>query len=246
MLLPEVDCSNMVGIVNVSLGTQLPVHSLSLVVNATSTATTITIPASALPDDFAILCDRSSSTSGIPNPVTPTGWNSIAGGAATSNFSGGVRSSITYKQLVSGDPGSTITGMPAGSGGTVSKIMLIVRPLYKRSVIQFSPGGFSLTTTAFNSTATTVTNNTIGSTTLNLNNAALAIALYATQASSITNRGSTGPYTMTEVAGATANTHYLKYYTANYGTNFSNNETISITTAAATRIVLLSGIITIK
>jgi hypothetical protein len=51
---------------------------------------------------------------------------------------------------------------------------------------------------------------------------------------------------MTEVAGATANTHYLKYYTADYGTNFTNNETISITTAAATRIVLLSGILTIK
>ena len=236
----------MVGIVNLSLGSQLPAHSLSVVANTTSLATTIAIPASAAVNDIAILCDRSSGSTSLPNLVNPTGWTQIISGSATSSFSGGVRSSIFYKQLVSGDPGSTITGMPAGGGGTVSKIMLIVRPLYKRSVIQFLPTTFNNTTTAFNSTATTVANQTIDATTLRNNNLALVLSCYAIFAGSVTNRGATGPYTMTEVAGGGANTHYMKYYIANYGTDFSNNETISITTSAATRIVLQSGILTIK
>lgn len=236
----------MVGIVNLSLGSQLPVHSLSVVANTTSLTTTIAIPASAAVNDIAILCDRAVGTTSTPNAVTPAGWTQILTGAATSSFSGGVRSSITYKQLVSGDPGSTITGMATSGSVTVSKIMLIVRPLYKRSVIQFLPSAFNNTTTINNVTATTVADQTIDAATLRNNNLALVLSCYAILAGSVTNRGSTGPYTMTEVAGSGANTHYMKYYIANYGTDFSNSETISITASASTRIVLQSGILTIK
>lgn len=234
----------MVGIVNLSLGTQLPVHNLSVGATATSSSSSITIPVAARVDDIAILFDRAAAVgAGIiaPAAVTPSGWTQ----AITSNIdqsTGSIRTTILYKLLVSGDPGTTITGMAALGSGTTSKIMAIYRPLNKASVLRYIPTAFNFGTIV---NGTAVTNQTINATTLQNNNLALVLANYTTLSTAITSRGSTGPYTMTEVA-STSTSHYMKYYVAPYSTNFSNNETISILCPVSSRIIMQSGILTIK
>lgn len=82
---------------------------------ATGTATTITMPNSAKVDDYAILFDNSSATTN----TIPSGWSSITG-VTTS----GIRTNISYKKLVSGDLGATVTGMAA----TTRKVLLVFTP----------------------------------------------------------------------------------------------------------------------
>jgi len=82
---------------------------------ATSTASTITIPATAQAGDVAILFDNSTTVT----DTIPTNWDSIAKVTTT-----GIRQNVSYKILASGEPGTTITGM----AGTTRKVMLVYRP----------------------------------------------------------------------------------------------------------------------
>jgi hypothetical protein len=91
------------------------VTAVSLIGSTNSIASTIAIPAFAMVNDYAFLFDRSGTTTN----TIPSGWTSIVGTTTT-----GIRSNISYKKLVSGDLGTTITGM----GGTVNKVLVIVRP----------------------------------------------------------------------------------------------------------------------
>lgn len=90
----------------------------------TTSGATIVIPSTAAIGDFVFLVDRALSSSAIPTTVTPSGWTNIAD---TSLLDGtvGMRTVVSYKKLVSGDPGSTITGMNGGTGNT--KMMLVYR-----------------------------------------------------------------------------------------------------------------------
>jgi hypothetical protein len=82
--------------------------------SATSTASTITIPAAAATGDYAILFDTSTT---VTNTI-PSGWTSINGVTTA-----GIRTNISFKRLVSGDPNTSVTGM----AGTTRKVMLIVK-----------------------------------------------------------------------------------------------------------------------
>lgn len=87
--------------------------TLSYVANATGT-TSVVIPASAAIGDIAVLWDFSATNT----QVNPSGWTPIVSSGTTST-----RITASYKVLVSGDPGSTITGQ----SGTTRKTVLIFR-----------------------------------------------------------------------------------------------------------------------
>lgn len=91
-----------------------PVSSISFQASATSTATTITVPATAAEGDIAILFDTSTTVTN----TFPSGWTSILGRTTT-----GLRTNISYKILASGDPSSSITGI----AGAARKVMLVYR-----------------------------------------------------------------------------------------------------------------------
>jgi hypothetical protein len=89
-------------------------NTITIATTATSTLSTITIPATAAVNDIAILFDTSTT---ITNTV-PSGWTNISQSSMT-----GIRTNISYKRIVSGNPGSSVTGM----AGSTRKVMLIIR-----------------------------------------------------------------------------------------------------------------------
>lgn len=81
-----------------------------------SASATITIPASSQVGDLAVLFDCNY---GAGNSGTPSGWtNIIQGGGPV------FRQNISYKKLVGGDPGSSVTGV---TDTRMVKVMLIFR-----------------------------------------------------------------------------------------------------------------------
>lgn len=161
--------------------------------SATSTASTITIPAAAAIDDFAVLFDFSTTTTN----TIPSGWTSINGVTTT-----GIRTNISYKKLVSGDPGSSITGM----AGTTRKILLIVKGNSAISSVTVSTPGSQATTA-------TPTNQTISST--GQVTPTIFFAVYAATGA-ITTRGWTGG-TPVEYSSFSTSGIYVKALT--YGKN---------------------------
>jgi len=103
-------------------------ESVSLAANATTTSSTITIPAAAQAGDLAVLFDQSvQSSTTLPTTVVPTNFTSIVNTSLSGSFA--TRGIFSYKILVSGDPGTSITGM----SGTFAqrKILAIFRPVGK-------------------------------------------------------------------------------------------------------------------
>jgi hypothetical protein len=94
--------------------TSLTPPTLSFVASATSTASTITIPATATTGDIAVLFDTSTTTT----LTVPSGW-SQNNSASTS----GIRTTYSYRVLTSGQAGTSVTGM----AGTTRKVMLVFR-----------------------------------------------------------------------------------------------------------------------
>lgn len=94
--------------------------SLSFVDSAISDTQDVVIPAGAAVGDLAILLDWASE-GGTPTDVVPTNFTGIG---QASNANARVRAS--YKVLVGGDPGATITGMNAT--GNEPKVMFVFRP----------------------------------------------------------------------------------------------------------------------
>jgi hypothetical protein len=111
------------------------VTAVSLVDAVTSTASTITIPAFALPNDYAILFDYSTTTT----LTVPSGWTQI-----TTSTTTGIRSTVSWRKLSSANIPTSITGM----GGTTRKIMVIVRPNAPVGSIQISTPAQQATTAA--------------------------------------------------------------------------------------------------
>ena len=104
------------------------IKNFTFVASATSTTSTISIPASSNVGDFAVLFDSSRDVF-TPITVVPSGWSSISNVSESNILSlSSIRSIVSYKSLVSGDPGSSITGMDAGLFGTDRKIIMVFRP----------------------------------------------------------------------------------------------------------------------
>lgn len=108
----------------------------------------ITIPAAASVGDIAVLFDMAFQTSGSPTSVTPTGWTKLAETAA-----GNLRGIASYRQLTSGQPGSTITGMNGSERDR--KIMCVIHPKYTVNTI--TPGGWLVRVSTGDPTAISVT-----------------------------------------------------------------------------------------
>lgn len=96
---------------------------LSFRASATSTSSTIVIPAGAQIGDLAVLIDQADTNFGPPSQVIPTDWTLIDG-----NFFNDVRTVSSYKFLEAGDPGATITGMNGNNSDC--KVMLVFKGVH--------------------------------------------------------------------------------------------------------------------
>lgn len=122
-------------------------YALSFVASETSTASTITIPASAQEGDVAILYDVANSGS-TPTSVTPTGWTSIRSDAGSIS-----RQNSSAKVLVAADAGASITGM-SGTNWE-NKTLIVVRPnVPARSFVAAGANGETTSGTPANQTVT--------------------------------------------------------------------------------------------
>lgn len=236
----------MVGIANMMAGGQPQIHTFDIIVGTSTTTTTITIPATAAIGDIVVLFDRATNNGlGAPAAVTPAGWTELSTFAVATS-GGSFRSSILYKVLVAGDPGSTITGMNRLGAGGMTKMTTIFRPLYRSSVFQYLPSVFNISSTG-NGTGVTPSHTITGSSVFN-NNPGILIAQYTSYATSLASatRGFTSPYTV-QPEQNNGTVHYVKYAPAPLGSNFVANTTISLSAAPlSSRLILQSGLLTIK
>lgn len=111
--------------------------TLSFLSSATSTSSTITIPATAAIGDLAVLYDLTYTfdTQVYPTIVTPTGWTqvNVAQDYDTTNmyyFS----SNLSMKILTSGDSGSAITGMTAYSDIKLMQVFRLNTPIVSNTM----------------------------------------------------------------------------------------------------------------
>ena len=100
--------------------------AITFVASATSVdVATIVVPATAAIGDLAVLFDQATNGSGLPTEVVPTGFTQWSTSQTTGALNRGV---ISYKVLVSGEPGSTITGMKGTAGSpNTNKVMFVFR-----------------------------------------------------------------------------------------------------------------------
>jgi len=238
----------MVGIANMVAGNQPRIHDLTVSgSNSTSTTTTITIPGTAAAGDIAILYDRATNSGlGAPNAVTPSGWTEL-NTTAVSTSGGSLRSSIAYKALVAGDPGTTITGMNRLGTGGITKMMTTFRPIYRSSVLQYAPVAFNFGSTG---NGTTVPSQIIDKTTIFNNNPGIVVAQYTSYNTSLIGAGTTTGFTTTLPISTVQNNgivHIIRYTTALLGTNLAANTTISLSGAPlGSRLIMQSGLLTIN
>jgi hypothetical protein len=238
----------MVGIVNMVAGNQPRIHDLTLSgSNSTSTATTITIPAAAAAGDIAILFDRATNSGlGAPNAVTPSGWTEL-NTTSVSTSGGSLRSSIAYKALVAGDPGTTVTGMNRLGAGGITKLMTTFRPIYRSSVLRYAPVAFNFGSI---NNGQSVPSQTIDKTTIFNNNPGIVVAQYTSYNTSLAGAGVVRGFTTTLPTPTELNNgivHYIKYTTALLGSNPASNTTVSLSGAPfGSRLILQSGILTIN
>lgn len=96
--------------------------------SATSTGTNVTMPASVLANDIAILVDGAVDiTTTPPSSVTPSGWSAIGSSVSTTlNGDSASRVNVSRKVLVGSEGGSSIAGMSEGIAQ--AKVLLVFRP----------------------------------------------------------------------------------------------------------------------
>ncbi|RWO94464.1 MAG: hypothetical protein EOQ97_32095, partial [Mesorhizobium sp.] len=99
------------------------VNPVSFLTSAVSTVATITVPGTILAGDIAFLVDAI--VDSTLTPVYPAGWTTIDEVAVTGAGGSSTRMICSYKILVSGDAGATVTGM--ASPNPARKSMLVFR-----------------------------------------------------------------------------------------------------------------------
>jgi hypothetical protein len=192
--------------------------SWAFVNSATSSTSAITIPADAAIGDVCIYLDSAQSTTATaPTSVTPTGFT--LQNTASNSTTTGLTMTSSYKILVSGDPGSSVTGMNGSASN--NKIVLVFRPNVPISSI-ITGGG------KIQATAVAPTSQILGLLGESINNGGYLAISHWRGTGAITTRGFSG-ITMTEVAGATTS-HYAKYAVLNPGGTALANGTQTATT----------------
>lgn len=99
--------------------------SMSFVTSSTSDTTSHVVSTSAQAGDIAII-HMAASGSGAYAGAPPSGWANTTY-ARTTTGSGAVWGSFAWKQLVSGDIGATLTGLPTG-GSWRNSVIVYFRP----------------------------------------------------------------------------------------------------------------------
>lgn len=203
--------SNGVAIIRYPLQTPF---SLSFVTSVTSSQSSMTIPATAQVGDVVMLFDFAyiSSTT-PPTSVVPTGFTSFGASNNSQTISPACRSVVSYKILVSGDPGSIITGL---SSTTMNKILVVYRPnmTINNRVVSNQNG---------QNTASAPTNQTLTLAT-SLGGWFVGYAMYCSSGT-ITTRGSTTTATRELNVGTTM---YVKLFENLDGNTSFANSTISM------------------
>ncbi|MGH6922857.1 MAG: hypothetical protein ACRED5_03715 [Propylenella sp.] len=97
-------------------------HILSYVSGANSESSNITIPATAAVGDLAVLFDYAQTDGSTPTNVVPTGWTQVV--TAFGGDGNEARTTVSYKILTAGNPGSSVTGI---NGENNYKIMFVFR-----------------------------------------------------------------------------------------------------------------------
>lgn len=115
-------------------------------------STTIVIPAGAGIGDIAVLLDMAFDIGATPPNTTPTGWTAIGTSLTTTGIAT-IRQNTSFKVLIAGDPGSSITGMTTTSQ-TTGKVMYVFR---KTSGTWQTPASVNGQATTGNPTLQTVT-----------------------------------------------------------------------------------------
>lgn len=188
-----------------------PTMSLTHVRNTASTTTSHTVSASAVVGELAVL-HCSAVGSGGYTGATPSGWTELTYSRTTTG-TGAVWGVFAIKILVSGDIGTTLTGLPGGGGGQGSTISYFTpsRPIVSATVVG-TAGNEATTGTPVNQSLNIQTNNAPPN---------LAFAGYISN-NAITTRTSTGA-TMTEITERTVTLYsYVKYKVYNVGSTLEN------------------------
>src|SRR3972149_6788610 len=117
----------------------MPVTSIAFQDSATSTASTITGPATILAGDVLFLADRARNSTGVPTTVVPTGFTSI--GNINDGFDS--RQICSYKIATGAEASASITGM----NGTAEnrKALYVMRPNSAASVVTIASVGGQFT-----------------------------------------------------------------------------------------------------
>src|SRR5512139_531831 len=129
--------------------------TLTFVTSVTSVTASITIPASSAANDIAILFDVAGDYPTAPSDVAPAGWTLIGTSLTALGAASNTRSSVRYKVIAGGEPGTSVTGM-SGSG-YMDKFMLVFR---KSAGTWQTPAGNSQQSTTGNPTLQTVSGGT--------------------------------------------------------------------------------------
>jgi hypothetical protein len=183
--------------------------SMSFVTSTSSTTTSHTVSASAQAGDIAIIHMAANGSGGYAG-APPAGWSNTTY-ARTTTGTGAVWGSFAWKQLVSGDIGATLTGLPTG-GGWGNSVIAYFRP--SKAITANSVVG-TPNQEASNGAPATQSNNVLTS------NVPPNI-LVAGYISNGTITARTSSVTMTEIVQRTNNV-YLKYKIYNIGDTLENS-----------------------
>lgn len=119
--------------------------------SASASAASVTMPASVLANDIALLFDNAYNSGAAPSSVTPSGWSAIGSSVTTTIEGYGLRCNVSYKVLAGTEGGSSITGM---DGLAESKILVVFRPSSGTWGAASSVNAFAGTTTPTDQTVT--------------------------------------------------------------------------------------------
>lgn len=206
-----------------------PLFTVTYIDTAESNTSGITIPSTAQVGDLAVLYDFAVTTGTVaPTSVTPSGWTKISVSDVSLTTTPAMRGTIHWKFLVSGDPGSTITGMAGGT--TNDKIITIHRP----SITGIAPtsGVFASTPLTAGQASTLAPTNltvfTAGGNVFGMTNMPFVIGVQHCSTTAIASTTSTQTPTRT-INNSSGRQRIVIFENTNGQSNFAANSTCSMT-----------------